>query len=280
MRPESIIQCVRAKRYHHDARIAAITGVREIYKPTFFRDKQSGHEYFHISGSLAFPNQRNPGFAIIAAVLMEPERKNHPRIQVLAEIEDNDLMGLLSQCEEIRWKYGYPKTIDLWIGDVEMYLEAIAAFNDDIEATPDDRQQGLFFSPPFDHEDSKRRDAIYLETLRRLLTPGPNGKRLLIGSHPKLRNHMENVPSDTREVEFLPPLAALAWCCHTVLSEKPWIEFVKPQGYEPTHNDFESVGLHPNREGSNDRPVFWDEAVWGEDEDQYDDGAMISTVPD
>lgn len=183
---------------------------------------------------------------------------------MLAEIEKPDLVALLTACEQIRWRWGYPHQIDLWIGDGEHFLQALAEFNDHIEAKAPDTREGLYLSPPSDFEES-RRDQLYLQTIRSLVSPSAQGgKRLLIGDNRRLRAHLQNVPPDIRKVDEVPALAALAYAAHTILGTTPWLRFC------PTRRDgFSAVDLFPWDDHI--APQSWedDEAWFGEDE--YDD---------
>ena len=78
-----------------------------------------------------------------------------------------------------------------------------------------------------------------------------------------------------RKVEDVPVLAALAYACHSLLSERPWMQFTEPQRFESTIKDgFARVDVWPCEE---DEPLTWDDSH--EDLDDYD-GTLISTVED
>lgn len=268
MKPQSIIKSIRDKHHRQDARISAIEGRRYVRKPTYFKNKETGDEYYTIVGAIAFPVGKFPGFAVLVGVLKESENEKAPRLQVLAEIEEKDLVALLSACEQARWKWGYPHQLDLFIGDAEHFMQAIADFNDRIETGPPDTEEGIYLSPPADFEDT-RKDAIYLQTAKSLLNSAMgSGKRLLIGENRLLRAHLKSVPPDIRKVEDIPALAALAYSCHTLLADQPWLETTKPERFHPTikEDNYEQVPAWPWEDGT------------GHDDADHDDGDLVSTI--
>ena len=92
---------------------------------------------------------------------------------------------------------GYPHQLEYFIGDAGMYLQAMADFNEQIDTKPEIRE-GIYLSHPSDFEDA-RRDALYLQTVRQLLSSTTDGdKRLEIGDNRHLRAHLQNTPPDNR----------------------------------------------------------------------------------
>lgn len=280
MKAKSIIQPVHDRRQPINARIAYIEGRRYIRKPTFFRNMEDGREFYSLVGSLAFPIGKTPGFAVILGVVKDKIHTKVPVLEVLKEIEEPDLMSLLASCVRVRHKWGYPYCLKIFIGDAEMYLEAIATFNSDIEDAPDNKRQGLYISPPSDFMET-RRDIIYLQTVKQLLSTNSHGyKRLLIGNNPKLRAHLQNVPPDLGHVEDVPALAALAYATHTILATTPWLQFTQPQRFEPTiqEDGFAQVNFWSWEEGR----LTWDEDWDGNDDDgeenSLDDGELVGTI--
>jgi hypothetical protein len=274
MKPKSIIQPIFDRRNAAaDARIAFIEGRRYVKRPTFYRHTETGQEFFAIVGSIAFPQARMPGFGVIVGVLKEPDHEKAPRLLVLEEveeIEEPDLSALLASCEQLRHKWAYPHQLDLWIGDAEHFLQAIAEFNDDLELQGPGPREGIYLSPPSDFEET-RRDGLFLQTVRQLLSPAAQGgKRLLIGDSPKLRAHLQNVAPDLKKVEEIPALAALSYACHTLLSTTPWLQFTQPERFEPT---IRADGY------ARESLLSWEDASWEDPED--DDGAddvLLETV--
>lgn len=268
MKAKSIIKAVRdTERGHYDRRIAALEGRRYVRKPTCYLNTETGVEYYAIVGSIAFPVGKIPGYAVIVAAVKDAEHVKAPLFEVLYEVENPDLVGLLTECERVRHKWGYPHQLDLWIGDAEHFLQALADFNDRIESKPQDTSEGLYLSPPSDFEDT-RRDAIYLQTVKSLLSSEiDGGKRLLIGDNRLLRAHLQNVPSDLKRVEEIPALAALAYACHTLLATTPWLEYTDPHRFEPTIKDgFARFDAWPWEDGT------------GYDDADHDDGILVSTI--
>ena len=68
--------------------------------------------------------------------MKEPEHEKAPRLQVLDEIEEQDLVSLLTACDKIRYRWGYPQQLKFFIGDATMYMQAITDFNDHISHLP------------------------------------------------------------------------------------------------------------------------------------------------
>ena len=86
--------------------------------------------------------------------------------------------------------------VGLFYGDAEHFLQVLADFNEALMAKQPDTKEGLYISPPADFEET-RRDQLYLQTVRELLSPGDNGKRLLIGQNKKLRSALHNVDPES-----------------------------------------------------------------------------------
>jgi hypothetical protein len=271
MEAQSIIVSVADRRQAAvNARIAAIEGRRYVPRPVFFRNLKSGAEYYAIAGAIAFPVGKAPGFALVAGILKEIGREQAPRLRVLNEIEEPTIVGLLAACEKARWLWGFPRTLSVWIGDPERYMQAIADFNDRNEMGTSDNREGIYLSPPADFEDS-RRDELYLETIRQLLSPGPDGeKRLMIGNSPRLRAHLQNAQPDLKKVEEIPALAGLGFAVHTLLSDQPWLDFTRPERFHPTikADGFEQVPSW----------LWEDDEASDEDWGQCDDGDLVTTV--
>lgn len=270
MKPKCIIQPIYDRRQPVDARIAAIEGRQYVRKPTFYQNTETGQEFYAIAGSIAFPAGPNPGFGLVIGAIKEPKHEKAPCLQVLAEIEEQDLVSLLTSCEQIRYRWGYPHQLKFFIGDAGMYLQAIADFNDLIDTKPEIRE-GIYLSHPSDFEYA-RRDALYLQTVTQLLSATADGnKRLLIGDNRHLRTHLQNIPPDIRKVEDIPALAALSYACHTLLATSPWLVFTEPQRFVPTiqEDGYAQTSLWP---WEYDEPFQWD------DDEYFDDGILTGTV--
>lgn len=274
MKPECIIKAIHDRRQPINDRIAAIEGRRYVPRPVYYQNTETGAEYFHVAGSIAFPAGKAPGFALVIGVLKEPGHEK-PRLQVLTEVEEKDLFGLLAACERIRWKWGYPRQLLLWSSDFEHFMQAVSEFNEDLESKSPDKTEGIHLNPPADFEEP-RRDQLYKQSVYQLLRPCPQGgKRLLIGDNPRLRTHLQNVPPDIGKVEEIPALAALSYACHTILATTPWQEFTEPQRFEPTIKDgFARVNVLP---WETEEALSYDDVDWFDDDDS---GDLVSTVPE
>ena len=117
MKPQSVIIPLRDhNKAQVDARIANLEGRQYVRKPTFYRNTETNQEYYAIVGSIAFSVGLNPGFGLVIGVIREPDEKA-PLLQVLAEIEEQDLVSRLTACEKIRYRWGYPHQLEYFIGD-------------------------------------------------------------------------------------------------------------------------------------------------------------------
>lgn len=165
---------------------------------------------------------------------------------------------------------GYPHQLEYFIGDAGMYLQAMADFNEQIDTKPEIRE-GIYLSHPSDFEDA-RRDALYLQTVRQLLSSTTDGdKRLEIGDNRHLRAHLQNTPPDIRKVEEVPALAALSYACHTLLATSPWLVFTEPQRFVPTIQE-DGFAMLPFWPSEYDEPFRWN------DDGYFDDGLLTGTV--
>ena len=101
----SIIKKIRTKKPPNLDHIAMITGSRWVAKPPFYRNIETGEDYFDIAGAVAWPGENLAGFAVIVAAVNMREKE--PALMVLAEIEEKSIEDLISACVEIRERYGY-----------------------------------------------------------------------------------------------------------------------------------------------------------------------------
>ena len=99
----NIIRSVRSKSHEYNRHIAGITGVRIAPRPTYYKNTETGDEYYAIIGALAFSSHRTPGFAVIVSAIKDEQGPVDPKIEVLDEIEAIDgIDGLLEACKDRR----------------------------------------------------------------------------------------------------------------------------------------------------------------------------------
>ena len=242
---ESIIKAVRSKRHESDQHIARITGRRYVPKPTYYKNTQTGEEYYALAGALAFPVGRTPGFAVIVAAIKDGENQMAPTLKVVDELEDLDLEELLCASEKRRYRWGYPDQLEFFYGDPERFLQAVCKFNEGLE-TKADFAGGFYLSQPSGFE-SQNRTEVFLQQIRSLLRPSDSGgKRLILGDCQRLRSHIQNMPLDVQKIEDHPGVAALAYAVHSMVATSPWLKFAHHERYRPTiGSDFGYVDSWP-----------------------------------
>ena len=252
--------------------IAKITGVREVPKPTYYKNIENGDEYYAIVGALAFSYHRAPGFALIVAAVKDGKNHEDPKIKVLDEIESaKGIEGLLQACINRRERWGYPETLRIFYGDQERFLTAVSDFNQKVSQAR--TEKGIFLTPPADFHLSNASE-IYLERIKSLLRKDINGeKRLSLGSCKKLRTYLQNLPSDAdkRHIEEYPGVCALGYVVHSILSLRPWMRFVKHErGIKTIQNDYEDYAARHQREAYDYLYSF---------NDEYDDRGGDDLIP-
>lgn len=254
--------------------IARITGVREVPKPTYYKNVENGDEYYAIVGALAFSRHRNPGFAVTVAAIKDGQNHENPKIVVLDEIESAEgIDALLEACMVRRERWGYPETLQIFYGDQERFLTAVSDFNQKVSQAR--TEKGIFLAPPADFN-LPNRSEIYLERIKSLLRKDENGeKRLSLGSCKKLRTYLQDLPADAdkHHVEEYPAVAALGYAVHSILSLRPWMSFVKhEQGIATIRNNYEDYAARHQREALNELFSFNN----GYDDESGDD--LIPTI--
>ena len=224
MKMKSIIKMVREPEADLNERIAEITGQIYVRKPYYFVNQESGEEYYAITGGLSFPRLHTPGFSVIVAVVKDEQNLESPILKVVEEIEEQDLNSLFGACEKVRHRWGYPKNLELFYGDPERFQQSLFNFNKKQKA-------GLYLCPPSDFEDHNRTE-IYLQTIMDLLRG--DGKRLFIGDCKRLRTHLQNLPTDVKNIEDYPSIAALGYVAHSLIFQAPWLQFTNAERYVST----------------------------------------------
>lgn len=152
---DSIIEQIKDRNGFSRANqhILEITGERRIPKPTYYRHKESGHEYCYLAGGIGWPRdpKEKPGFAVIVAVDKTTDEK--PSIRVLEEAEAPTADGLLKEYVMLQKKYGHRECPDLfriWRGDPERSDTFVCLFNYQVETTKD--HDSVFVVASYDFE--------------------------------------------------------------------------------------------------------------------------------
>jgi hypothetical protein len=276
---ETIIEVIKDKSIitgadHH---ICQITGERYTRKPTYYRNTETGTEYYHISGSICWPGQ-NPGFIVIIAVLKTTE--NSPVFQVIEEVEIDNINGLLSACLQLREKYGHGQGSDLfnfWYGENDRFDAIVNDFNHYLTAR-DDKTQGIYLVPPYDHQKPNAFE-IWVNSIRGCLKRDASNKpTLYMGNCTRLRSYIQTSPFDVAvkgSIEDYPALAALGGVVHSLMMLRPCLEFARPERVTPTMHD-PVADLQEAQERA-----LWEmeNGIYGSGEfDEYDDGELVSTL--
>jgi hypothetical protein len=233
----SIIKKIRTKKPPNVDHIAMITGIRWVAKPPFYRNIETGEDYFDIAGAFAWPGDNLAGFAVIVAAVKRDEKE--PVLKVLAEIEEKSIEDLVSACVEIRGRYGYPELLDLWYGDYLRFSSLITDINVEIEKQHG-KDNGFYITQP-DEFEAPNNFEIYLHRIRSCLkAPDSGEKQLILGNGNRLRNHLQNLPPDAitnGSVEQYPAVASLGFAVHTLMAQRPWINHAESETLISTQKD-------------------------------------------
>jgi hypothetical protein len=272
---ESLIEKVRDKGRDRDPddHIAQITGLRQVPAPVYYRNIETGDEFYDICGALAWPSADSAGFAVIVGV-KKGDDPQEPALEAQAEVESPSVEGLLKACCAVRGKWGFPDVLGVWLADQERFSPILTDFNHGRK-----HQDALIVSTPYDFERLNRSE-IYLQRIFELLRPARSGeKRLFLGGCRRLQGCLRDLPHDAAQagqIEQWPAAAALGYCVHTLLVLKPWLRFVKHQKLVSTRSDdddnFLALPLHEQRE------LMQLLDLDSEDERLDDAGQLVNTI--
>lgn len=276
MKNACIIQKIKSKPPVNDDHIAGITGQKTKTKATYYRNIETGAEYYHITGAIAWPGKTLPGCVLIMAVKKDSLR---PSFQLLDEKEDYSINGLLRQCLDLRQRYGYGLNGDLfrfWYGDYTKFASLLSDFNKEKFSTK--QAEGIHIASPVDF-DKPNHFEIYVRRIQSCLSPNDSGnKSLYLGDCDRLRNYLQVLPSDAAikgTVEDYPAIAALGFLVHSLSAYKPWTTHVNKETLVSNLDDFASRAAYEERQSM--RLLGIDGYDFG-DLDEYDDTGLISTI--
>jgi len=209
-----------------------VTGKKNSPKSVYYRNKQTGAEYYHIAGAIGWPGDNVPGYVLIVAV--EKTENPGPSFFVLEEVEDHNVTRLLLKCVGLRERYGYWEDSEIlrhFVGDDTRYEPITLAVCSELQKKDGSGEgHGLWIYKPDDFDQADYFE-IYVRQIRECLTPDSTGKkRLQIGNCNTLRNHLQNFSSDSikilntkRKVKDYPAVFALGSLIHTLLERKRWL---------------------------------------------------------
>ena len=279
---ESVIECIkdRNRLSGADEHILMITGETRIPKPVYYRHKKTRAEYCYLAGGIGWPRDtsENPGFSVILGT--DKSTDDQPTMRVLEEAEAPTVEGLLKECTRLQKKYGYGECSDLfrfWYGDPERSDTFVNLFNSREGGGKD--PDSVYISPPYDFQ---RPNAFerYTNQIWGNLTVDPTSgrKRLYLGDCVKLRNRIQNTPTDAAtkgNVKDYPAIVALGGVVHSLMMLMPWMEFSRPERVTPTMHD--PVADHQEAQ----ERALWEmenaDLGYG-DMDEYDNGELIPTI--
>ena len=274
---KSLIQAVKGKRPVNIDHLSKIYGTRLVPKPTYYRHKETGQEFSHITGAFVWPGKEKAGFAIIVGV--EKSNEVRPAFFVLDEAEEKNLNSLLWSCMRLREKWGFEcgDILRVWWGDPSKFLTFYSEFNNSLrEKHKGDADHGFHISAFFDLD---KPDAfeIYLRRIYSFLSVDEEGKkRLYFGKCDKIRSHLSNLPPDAakKSIEDFPSVAALGGLIHTLSVLQPWMKQAEEEKRpSPYKDDYVAYAAREQELALRD---LYGPPDWESDFDET--GEMISTV--
>jgi len=222
------MNCVIEKIVHpfafelYQARIdeANITKQPLIERPFWYRNKETGEEYYDILGCVGWPtevsdkDEGRPGYVAIIAVIKDAQPIGEPVFRLLAEAESRNIPSLLIAMLSMRQKYGYglhPTLLSTWWGDPERFITPLAIFNEK------HRGKELFMCPPVDFYNPRRFDD-YVHSIRSTISKDIAVKRFKFGGFSILKNRFRTFKRDD------PAVLAIGGLIHTLLFSSAWLE--------------------------------------------------------
>ena len=152
--------------------IAQLTKEIPLPPPFYYRNTETGDEYLHIAGGLAWPGKNTPDFACIIAV--EKTDDPEPSFLVIEEVQENSIKALLYECLKIREKYrsrGYPELLTSWWGNYDRFYTFITELNNKLLKG---KGTGLLLTLPHDFERPNHFE-IYVRRIQSCYDPDRKG---------------------------------------------------------------------------------------------------------
>ncbi len=195
---------------------AEVTGKTIELKPAIFREKQTGHEFCHIVGALAYPGIE-PGCVMIFGIQAGPLK-----FRLLEYREHTSVFDLITDVVTTRNYYGYghhSAILQQWIGDPERYLSIVVKISTAIEQKSG-HDKGLYIREPADWAE-KHAFAMYIRQLYSALSD----KLLILQPHTQLINRLQAFQPDSADKGNLadyPAVGMLGGLVHSLMIERPW----------------------------------------------------------
>jgi len=231
----SIIQARRDSIEETQARKdwAIVTGQKEVPKPTYYENIETGEKYYHIAGAIGWPWESIPGYAMVIGVNKTDD--GLCRMTILEEIEDSNVPRLLLRCVGLREKYGYWDSSELmryFFGDDTRYTPI--TLNICFKLREKDGYgdgHGFWIYSPDDFYEKDHFETYVRQVLAALTKDETGHKMLIIGQNEKIRNHIQTLSNDSvtrlemrQRAKEYPAMFALGGLVHTLLQRKPWLE--------------------------------------------------------
>ncbi len=193
--------------------------------PYRYRHIETGEEFVHLAGAIAWPGKEMPGYVLVVGVQCRGE-VDTPFLVCLEEEESRDIGELLTHAVRLRERHGFRDCQLLfrpWYGDQSRFASLLLQFNQHLQ--DEHEPEGIDLAPPVGFE-LQNHFELYLHHIQSLLVPNADGvKNLILGTCNKVRNALQGLPPDAA-IRFsdddCPPVAALGYTVHSIIATQPW----------------------------------------------------------
>lgn len=211
---------------------AHVTKEPVVELPYWFRDTDTGKEYYNLYAGLGWPQKANekgdqlPGYAAIVAVVKGSKDAIDAPFQVVAELQEHSVDILITECVKMRNRWGFgvhPQLLDIFIGNHTQFENVVASYNTVLAEAGRPDHEAFIVSPADDFDSPQAFDLA----LRRLqLTIAGKTKRLYLGDNVVIKNRILSFKRDD------PAILALGGLVHTLLLRVPWMEQSNPSVFQ------------------------------------------------
>jgi hypothetical protein len=221
---ESRIQAIKESNESYQARLdwAEVTGGEVTPLPVFYRNKETGAEYSHITGGIGWPEAEKPGYGIIVAV--EKSDEPNPSFYVLDETEAEHPSQLLEECGAMRERWGFlnhSEVLRVFHGDGSRFDTFTGEYNARLVRKYGEGYGQLIIVPPSGFGEA----SFFEQAIRQVQSLlRPEQKRLYIGKCEKIRSAIQNLESGNfgKAASDSPPIVALSCVINAMITLKPW----------------------------------------------------------